>query len=86
MAINWARSYGRLAVEPGFKLFDRPLDVLAEVIEKLVCQKKYGAFEHLRDKLYLGAGAGETIQSVPRMFYKMGKNICIPNNSWSTCL
>lgn len=76
LAINWARSYGRLAVEPGFKLFDRPLDVLAEVIDKTGLPEKYGAFEHLRDKLYLGAGAGgDYTQSVPRMFYKMGKNI-----------
>lgn len=76
LAVKWARAYGRLAVEPGFKLFDRPLDILAEVVDKTGLNEKYGIFEHLRDRLYLGAGAGgDYTQSVPRMFYNMGKNI-----------
>ena len=57
LAVKWARAYGRLAVEPGFKLFDRPLDILAEVVDKTGLNEKYGIFEHLRDRLYLGAGA-----------------------------
>ena len=76
LAVKWARAYGRLAVEPGFKLFDRPLDILAEIVDKTGLNEKYGIFEHLRDRLYLGAGAGgDYTQSVPRMFYNMGKNI-----------
>ena len=49
---------------------------MAEVVDKTGLNEKYGIFEHLRDRLYLGAGAGgDYTQSVPRMFYNMGKNI-----------
>ncbi len=76
MARDWARAYGRLALEPGFKLFDRPLDVLAEVVDRTGLPQKYNIATSLRDKLYLGAGAGgDYTQSVPKMFATMGKRI-----------
>ncbi len=76
MARDWARSYGRLALEPGFKLFDRPLDVLAEVVDRTGLPEKYNMATSLRDTLYLGAGAGgDYTQSVPKMFATMGKRV-----------
>ena len=76
MATNWARAYGRLAIEPGFKLFDRPLDMLAEVIDKTGLEQRFNLPTNIREKLYLGAGAGgDYSQSVPRMFAKMGGSI-----------
>lgn len=76
MALKWARAYGRLAVEPGFKLFDRPLDILAEIVDKTGIEERYNLPKNLRDKLYVGAGAGgDYTQSVPKMFAKMGKSI-----------
>lgn len=76
MALDWARAYGRLAIEPGFKLFDRPMDVLAEIIDKTELDKRINIPHNLREKLYLGAGAGgDYTQSVPGMFKSMAKNI-----------
>lgn len=76
MAFKWARAYGRLAIEPGFKLFDRPLDILAEIVDKTGIEERYNLPMNLRDKLFIGAGAGgDYTDSVPKMFGKMGKRI-----------
>lgn len=72
---KWTRAYGRLAVEPGFKVFDKPADFLAELVDKTGLPERYNLFTGLRDKLALNAGtAGDYTKSVPRSFYVSAKN------------
>ena len=72
---KWTRAYGRLAVEPGFKIFDKPADFLAELVDKTGLPERYNVFTGLRDKLALNAGtAGDYTKSVPRSFYVSAKN------------
>ena len=75
IAQKWTRAYGRLAVEPGFKVFDKPADFLAELVDKTGLPERYNLFTGLRDKLALNAGtAGDYTKSVPRSFYISAKN------------
>ncbi len=73
---DWSRAQGRLYLEPAFKLFDKPLDVLAEVIDKSGLPDKFHTAGHIRDRLTVNMGtAGDYTQSVPSSFIKMGKAI-----------
>jgi len=76
MMLGWSRAFGRLSIEPGFKIFDKPLDFFAELIDKTGLPQKYNFLHGVRDSLSLGLGTkGDYTKSVPRSFAMSAGNI-----------
>ena len=76
LKLNWTRAQGRLYLEPSFKLFDRPLDILAEVMDKTGLPDKFPGLSNLRSHLAINMGTGgDYTGSISSSFLEMSKRI-----------
>ncbi len=71
---SWARAYGRLSLEPGYKIFDNPLEFLSEFIDKTGA-KSNQTWNNIKDKFKLNLFGGDYTGSTFETMYRGGKNI-----------
>lgn len=71
---SWARAYGRLSLEPGYKIFDNPVEFLSEFVDKtgLKQNETWGA---IKSHFNLNLFGGDYTKSTSEMMIKGGKSI-----------
>lgn len=71
---SWTRAYGRLSLEPGYKIFDNPAEFLSEFVDKTGV-KENKAWQSVKKNFNLNFFGGDYTKSTTEMMMKGGKSI-----------